>query len=65
MHRFSHMKPTLISMSEAAEILQIDRSTLSRWVAFGHIKPAFRLSPRGPMVFDKAAVKSFAKKRAA
>ncbi len=62
---FSHMAISLIPTAEAARILQIDRSTLSRWVAFGHIKPAMRTSPRGPMLFDRREVQQLAKRMAA
>ncbi len=55
------MTTKLIPTAEAAEILGIDRSTLSRWVAFGHIKPAMRTSPRGPMLFDRREVQRLAR----
>ena len=45
--------PELIGSAEACRILQIDRSTLSRWVKFGDVKPYMRLSERGAMLFDR------------
>lgn len=55
------MQPDLIPTAEAAELLGVDRSTISRWVAFGHLVPAVRTSARGAMLFNRADVKAFAK----
>jgi predicted site-specific integrase-resolvase len=49
--------PDLIGSAEVCEWAQIDRSTLSRHVAFGKIKPAMRLpGPSGAMLFDRKDV---------
>lgn len=50
----------LISTAEAAQILGVDRSTLSRWVASGRIVPAGRTSERGAMLFDRRDIEAFA-----
>ena len=56
----------LISTTEAIKILGVDRSTLSRWVKFGDIKPVMRLGdgPRAAMVFDRDTVIDFRDTRA-
>lgn len=47
----------LIGTVETAEILGIQRSTISRWVERGVITPALQLpGERGAMLFDRAAV---------
>lgn len=48
----------LLNSAEACEALGgIDRSTLSRWVASGKIRPALKLpGVRGPYLFDPAEV---------
>lgn len=47
----------LLSTTEAVERLNIDRSTLTRWVASGRIKPAHKLPGlRGAYLFDEAEV---------
>lgn len=49
--------PTLLHSAEVCERLNIDRSTLSRWVAAGRIVPATKLPGlRGPFLFDPAEV---------
>jgi len=53
----------LIGSAEACQILQIDRSTLSRWVKFGDVDPAMRLSERGAMLFRRADVERLAAER--
>ena len=53
--------PFLTSV-QVAEILGVDRSTLSRHVAFGKIQPAMKLpGKRGAMLFDAATVRQYAK----
>ena len=43
----------LIGSAQACKTLDIDKSTLSRWVAAGVITPAVKLPGRnGPMLFD-------------
>ena len=50
----------LIGGQEAAELLGIDRSTLSRWVSAGKIAPAQRLNGRtGAFLFERSAVDAF------
>jgi transcriptional regulator with XRE-family HTH domain len=47
-------QPDYIGSSELCEILGIDRSTLSRWVQSGRIKPAMKLPGlRGAFLFDR------------
>lgn len=56
---------TLIGSAEACDVLGIDRSTLSRWVALGHIAPALRLPGQtGAHLFDRADVERLARERA-
>lgn len=55
------MHNDLIPTAEVADLLGVDRSTISRWVAFGHLTPAIRTSRRGAMLFNRAEVKAFAK----
>jgi predicted site-specific integrase-resolvase len=55
--------PDLIGTTEACQILSVDKSTLSRWVKFGSVAPAKRLSERGPMLFDRAAIERLAAER--
>lgn len=48
---------SLLRSSEVCEALNIDRSTLSRWVAAGRIQPAMKLDGlRGAFLFDRAEV---------
>jgi len=55
------MHSDLIPTAQAAEILGIDVSTLSRWVTIGYLAPAMRTSPRGAMLFNRTEIKKFAK----
>jgi excisionase family DNA binding protein len=58
--------PDLIGSAEAADMLGIDRSTLSRWIAAGRIKPYQKLpGATGSIVFDRAAVQRLADELAA
>ena len=57
--------PALIGSAEVCTRLEIDRSTLTRWVQLGHAKPAMRLPGRnGAMLFDRAEVERLARERA-
>lgn len=57
--------PSLLRSSEVCKRLNIDRSTLSRWVASGRIKPAMKLDGiRGAFLFAASEVDR-AKKQAA
>lgn len=52
----------LIGSSGAAALLQVDRSTLSRRISSGAIKPLARLDgPNGPFVFDRTDIEALAK----
>lgn len=48
----------LLSTTEAIELLGVDRSTLSRYVKFGDIRPAKRFGEtrNAPMLFWKADI---------
>ena len=61
------MKPTdLLTSAEVCERLGIDRSTLSRWVAAGRIRPATKLPGiRGAFLFARADVERIAAEVAA
>lgn len=52
-----HTPDALITSAQACERLNIDRSTLSRWVAAGRITPLIK-GPglRGAFLFDPAEV---------
>lgn len=56
---------TLISAAEAALLLGIDRSTLTRWVKAGRIDAAHK-NPHlnGALLFDRDAVVAVAAERA-
>lgn len=48
---------TLLSSAEACELLNIDRSTLNRWVASGRIAPSQKLPGRtGAYLFTGSEV---------
>ena len=56
----------LLSSAEVCDLLHIDRSTLSRWVAAGRIKPAHQLPGRtGAFLFYGSDVSALAKAMAA
>ena len=59
--------PSFIGSAEACQLLGIDRSTLSRWVASGRLPLAFRASdaPNAALLFDPKAVHALAAKEAA
>lgn len=49
--------PGLIPSADACELLSVDRSTLTRWVASGRIKPAGKVpGKRGGYLFAVAEV---------
>lgn len=51
----------LIGSGEAAIMLQVDKSTLSRRISSGKINPLARLDgPRGPFVFDRTEIEALA-----
>ena len=62
-----HMPQDLMPTKEACRLLgNIDRSTLTRWVAAGKITPAIKLDgTRGPMLFNRADIEALAAEQAA
>lgn len=49
----------LIRAVEAAELLGVNRSTLTRWVAAGHITPAVKAPGyKGILLFDRADIEA-------
>ena len=56
-------KPTYIGSAEACQILAIDRSTLSRWVALGRLPLAMRVgeSQNAALLFERKDVEKLAK----
>lgn len=59
------MHQDLIPSAEACDILNIDRSTLSRWVSAGKIAPALKINGRTqPMFFERADVEALRKSMA-
>lgn len=59
------MQPAdLLSTKEAAEILKVERSTLTRWVQIGKIAPAHRLPGlTGAALFLRSDVERLAAER--
>lgn len=56
----------LIGSAEARKILQVDKSTLSRWVAAGTVTPIKRFAGRtGAMIFRRGDIEKLAAVRAA
>ena len=53
----------LIGSREAEDILSIDRSTLSRWVAAGKLAPVTRLGDSGAFVFQRSHIEALADSR--
>lgn len=48
---------TLITSAEACQVLNIDRSTLNRWIAAGKVTPAIKLPGKtGAYLFDPAHI---------
>lgn len=50
-----HTTTELLSTAEAAELAQKDRSTITRWVQSGRLKPAHR-TPGGTLLFTREAI---------
>lgn len=51
------MTNDLLGTVEAAEVIGVERSTLSRWIASGRIETAHKLPGRtGVMLFDRREV---------
>lgn len=60
------MNTTPITSAEACDLLGIDRSTLTRWVASGRLTPAFKAPGlRGPYFFHRTDVERLAREHAA
>lgn len=62
MHDSAHMSDVEpINTAEAAKRLNVNRSTVTRWVKAGRIEPTFTLPGyRGDHLFDPAAVDALA-----
>lgn len=62
-----HTTPAdLIGSAETCTILDIDRSTMSRWIAAGKLPYAVRLpGPNGAFLFNRSDVEELARERAA
>lgn len=59
-------QPDLIGSVDACDLLHIDRSTLSRWVALGKLTPAMRLpGARGAFLFRRDDIEAMARETAA
>lgn len=59
-------RPPLIGSAEACELLRIDPSTLSRWVAQSKITPAQKLPGKtGPFLFEREEIEQLAAGQAA
>lgn len=57
--------PKLITSAEACDQLRIDRSTLSRWVSAGKIKPAMQgPGPSGAFWFTEQSVNALRERTA-
>lgn len=49
--------PNYLGSAEVCDLLDIDRSTLTRWIQAGRIKAAMKLpGPKGAYLFDPAEV---------
>lgn len=60
------MPNDLIGSTEAARILNIDKATLTRWVAAGDLTPAHKLPGKnGAMLFHRADIDRLARERQA
>lgn len=56
----------LIGSREACQVLAVDKSTLSRWVASGKLTPALRLpTANGAFLFQRKDIEALAKETAA
>lgn len=56
--------PRLLSSAEACKRINIDRSTLSRWIKFGEAVPAMQLpTDKGAYLFTVEEVERLAAKR--
>lgn len=61
MHDSPSMPSDLLATIEAAEIIGVERSTLSRWVALGRMTVAHQLPGKnGAVLFERAEVERVA-----
>lgn len=52
-----HIPPNLVASAEVCAELNMDRSTLSRWVSAGKIAPAMKMPGRnGAMLFNRSDI---------
>lgn len=59
MHKHEHVpKDELVSSREVCDLLNIDRSTLSRWVTAGKVTPAMRVGGSSAFLFRLKDVES-------
>jgi predicted site-specific integrase-resolvase len=59
------MQDDIIGSTEACTILQIDKATISRWVAAGKLTPVLKLPRRnGAMLFNRSDIDALAEARA-
>lgn len=55
------MPPDLITLTEGAARLGVERTTLFRWMQLGRIKPVMKLPGKtGALLFDPADIESLA-----
>jgi len=60
------IEETTVTSATACSWLGIDRSTLTRWVQAGHIKPAFKFPGKaGAFLFERAEVERVQRERTA
>jgi len=64
MHNHLCMQTTLIGAQEAAALLGVDKSTLTRWAKAGKIKAVKAPGSNGPYLFRPAEVHRVAAERA-
>lgn len=56
-----HQTPSLIGATEAARTLDVDKSTLTRWVASGRVPIMGRMpKANGALIFDRAVIDALA-----
>jgi predicted site-specific integrase-resolvase len=59
------MQDDIIGSTEACTILQIDKATISRWVAAGKLSPVGKLPRKnGAFFFSRQAIDALAEARA-
>lgn len=53
-----HTTTELLSTAEAAELLGKNRSTITRWVKSGRLKPVHTVTPGNIYLFDRAQLEA-------